>query len=586
MLADIWDGEKLKNFSTFENNTISLAFSLSTDGVPVFKSSTVSMWPAYLLVLNLPVKVRMNSSNIILAGLWVGHTKPPMKLLLDPVISNLDHLRNEGFVITILGRNITITGQLVIAIFDLPAKAAVLCAKQFNGKHGCSVCLHPGKRLSNNARVYLPETHPDRTDDGVQAAATDAISTKTSVDGIMGKSPLTGVVDLVDSIPVDYMHACLEGVTKMLLNCWTSTNNHRQPFYLGRNVAELDKGLLKQQPPTEFTRPPRSIRQHLKYWKASELKYWLLFYSLPLLLQKLPSLFWHHYALFVCAMHILLKNSISVEEIAAAEEMLLDFCKLIPELYGEMYCSHNMHLLTHLCRYVRLWGPLWTHSLFGFENKNGHIKHLFHGNDDIHHQILHNIDASLTMQLMHHHLPDEVTKYTRRRNMSILGDHCYIVGSTAKTTLTNEQKDATETNQESNVVFFRLYKAGITYYSTSYVKEREFKRENTICCFTDREGTICYGQINLFVFDPTPVALIKMYHIESVSMMQSAGNPCKPRLRIHKEADFLSTIIKPVTFGPSTLTAVSIDDIVGKPVIVKVDRATYLINQPNVYEHH
>jgi len=52
-------------------------------------------------------------------------------------------------------------------MFDLPAKASVLCAKQFNGQTGCSYCLNPGKHLPNNARVYSPETRPDRTDDSV-----------------------------------------------------------------------------------------------------------------------------------------------------------------------------------------------------------------------------------------------------------------------------------------------------------------------------------------------------------------------------------------------------------------------------------
>ena len=78
-----------------------------------------------------------------------------------------------------------------------------------------------------------------------------------------------------------------------------------------------------------------------------------------------------------------------------------DFYELIPELYGELYCTHNAHLLIIiLCKFVRLWGSLWTHSLFGFESKNGHVKHLFHSNANIHHQILHNVDVSLTMQLM------------------------------------------------------------------------------------------------------------------------------------------------------------------------------------------
>lgn len=83
----------------------------------------------------------------------------------------------------------------------------------------------------------------------------------------------------------------------------------------GRHIAELDNSLLKQRPPNEFSRPPRSIRQHLSYWKASELKFWLLFYSLLLLIEKLPRLFRHHFAHFVCAMHILLKRSVSEEEI-------------------------------------------------------------------------------------------------------------------------------------------------------------------------------------------------------------------------------------------------------------------------------
>ena len=93
---------------------------------------------------------------------------------------------------------------------------------------------------------------------------------------------------------------------------------------------------MKQKPPAEFTRAPRSIQKHLKYWKASEIKYWLLYYSLPLLLGKLPSLFWHHYALLVCSLHFLLKSEISAEEVDAAEQMLSDFYELMPELWGKI----------------------------------------------------------------------------------------------------------------------------------------------------------------------------------------------------------------------------------------------------------
>lgn len=275
-LGDVWDGAVLKNYCTLESNTIHLAFALSTDGVQLYKSTSVSLWPVYLMLLNLPVEVRSNQNNIVLAGVWVGHAKPLMELLLEPVLSALEQFSSEGFQIKVPSGMVTITGKLVMCVIDLPAKAPVLCAKQFNGEYGCFVCLHPGKCLSSNARIYLPELHSERTHDRVQAAATHVVESNSCVQGIMGPSPLSATLDLVDFIPVDYMHCRLEGVVKMLLNSWTDSTNHRKPFYVGCLLAQLDNELLKQQPPREFTRCPRSIKKHLKYWKASELKYWLL----------------------------------------------------------------------------------------------------------------------------------------------------------------------------------------------------------------------------------------------------------------------------------------------------------------------
>ena len=189
--------------------------------------------------------------------------------------------------------------------------------------------------------------------------------------GIMGISPLSPVLDLVDAVPVDYMHTLLLGVVRMLLTRWFDSSYHTQLFYLGRQINAVDSKLLQQHPPSESSRRPRSIQHHLKYLKASELKTWLLFYSWPILLDHIPSLYWHHYALLVTSMHILLGDSISPSFIDAAEHMFYDFCLLIPELYGETTCTHNTHLLTYLAKYVRIWGPLWTHSTFGFESKYG-----------------------------------------------------------------------------------------------------------------------------------------------------------------------------------------------------------------------
>ena len=65
-----------------------LAFSLSTDGVSIFKSTNISIWPIYLAILNLPPSIRMNADNILLCGLWIDGTKPPMDKLLEPALNN------------------------------------------------------------------------------------------------------------------------------------------------------------------------------------------------------------------------------------------------------------------------------------------------------------------------------------------------------------------------------------------------------------------------------------------------------------------------------------------------------------------
>ena len=379
-----------------------------------------------------------------------------------------------------------VKGKLVLGLFDLPAKSAVLCAKQFNELHGCSVCLHPGKRLSNNARVYLPETHLLRTHASVISAAQQALETGVAVEGIRQLSPLAAQLDLVSLIPIDYMHQCLEGVIKMLLNYWVNSGNHGKPYYIGRQINEIDAELLKQQPPSEFTHPPRSLQTHLKHWKASEFCNWMLFYSLPLLLGKLPSLYWHHYSLLVCTFHILLKDKISLKEVDVAEAMLKDFYALVPELYGDSACTHNVHLLSHLCMYVRLWGPLWTHSLFGYESKNGTFKHLFHGKTSIF-QL--NLDVSLTLQLVRHHgdySSDQVSNFlgqsshtAPQNNMTWLCEHCYIVGNTKFISLSGIQNSILQTTDDNCEILSRLCKGGLMYYSTFYMNGRTSVRENT-----------------------------------------------------------------------------------------------------------
>ena len=193
ILRDVWAGSALHPLYSrgrFFSSADNLALSLSSDGIPVYKSSPVSIWLVYLMILNLPAHIRMNSENVILCDLWLGPSKPFINLLLKPVAELLHKLSTLGMKVKTSLGHYTIRARLVMGIFDLPAKAAVLCAKQYNGKYGCSVCLHPGKRLANNARVYLPDkVYPQRTHANVAAAASLVERTGSCVHGVFSTLP-------------------------------------------------------------------------------------------------------------------------------------------------------------------------------------------------------------------------------------------------------------------------------------------------------------------------------------------------------------------------------------------------------------
>ena len=295
-----------------------------------------------------------------------------MRVLLKPILEHLDRLSVTGFSFFSPDGLKTIRIKLLFCVFDLVAKASVLNFKQFNGAYGCHTCLHPGQYLGT--QVY-PPAEPDfrvRTCRDVTEAIQEGRATETVVQGVKGPSVLRGYIDVIKGVPADYMHCVLEGVMGSLLKMWTDSRFHSQPYSIRSSV------FVKQRPPLEFSRPPRLIKTHLAFWKASEFRNWILFYSLPLLVRYFPPLYFHHYALLVCALHLLLQRKISPVMCNAAEEMLLDFYKLFPELYGASKCTMNVHSLKHLPYFVRLWGPLWTHSAFSFESMNGALTSLVH----------------------------------------------------------------------------------------------------------------------------------------------------------------------------------------------------------------
>ena len=80
---------------------------------------------------------------------------------------------------------------------------------------------------------------------------------------------------------------------------------------------------------------------------GSELKSWLLFYSLPVLKGILPQPYYSHYTLLVASVHMLTSDYIVPGELDLCEQWLRKFYKDYMELYGNYLFV--LHAPSHQC---------------------------------------------------------------------------------------------------------------------------------------------------------------------------------------------------------------------------------------------
>lgn len=194
--------------------------------------------------------------------------------------------------------------------------------------------------------------------------------------------------DIIRGVAIDYMHSTLLGVVKMLLTLWSDKSYKGEPWSICSRMKEIDERYLKIAPPSCITRHPRSLMANFGHLKASELRTFLLFYSIPCLYGILPEQYFQHYILLVEAIYLLLQDSILPGDIAKASALLKHFCLRVKELYAARYETFNVHCLPHLTERVKDLGPLWTHSYCSFEDFNGELRSLFHGTQHIEEQIV------------------------------------------------------------------------------------------------------------------------------------------------------------------------------------------------------
>ena len=452
-IEDIYDGlryQKHMQKGCFLANKNNISLLWNTNGASVFKSSNYSIWPLYFVINELPIHKRWNKHNVILGGLWFGSQKPNMLTFLKPFTESISDLQTNGVEVYSpdTSSSFICRAMLLCGSCDLPAKAIVYNMKQYNGEYGCSHCLQSGKRLTLDTRgtvhiypyIQSDPTGPRRTDEQARKYAREAVTMGKPVFGVKGPSWLLMIpgYDIIEGNTVDYMHSVLLDVTKMSLNLWFDSQHSTNLWYCGNKVEEADSKLLQIKPPNDISRVPRSIQNHRSYWKASEYRAWLLFYSIPVMLNILPVEYLAHHMLLVEAIHTLLKSSITPLMLDKAERMIKHYCFKMASYYSERQMTANVHQLLHLPHVVLNFGPLNMYSCFAFESLNGCLLNFIKGTQHVEMQIIEAICKTQILPQMAQNIlcPEsepaviyqQMTKMDASGNASTVGDNCIALG--------------------------------------------------------------------------------------------------------------------------------------------------------------
>lgn len=416
-LQDIYDGsqyKKLKN-SLPENERNSFATMIfNTDGAAAFKSSTFSVWPILLVLNEIPIEDRQK--NQIVYGLWFGKDKPNLKIFLKQFEDEMNELSAPGITCNILEQVKKVKLYVICACVDSIARAPMQCFHQFNGEYGCGWCLHPGISVQHSQKKFIKypilNIHVEnRTTAGTlshleerkqqQALAEEQRNRRleqgekrapTHAYGVKDRSPLLELshFDFINGFVPDVMHCVLLGVAKQFAHSWFAVRG--KLYSLPEDsIKQVDSYLKSLKVPQQLTRLSRSIGDR-KHWKAREWENWLLFYSLPVLLE-LPGFeeYAAHWSHLVEALFILSQNSIPLSDIDKAEMLLKEFQIETQRLYGYTSMTYNVHQLIHLVQSVVDFGPLWAHNCFCFESMNGILMKKIKSAKGVLHQICRSI---------------------------------------------------------------------------------------------------------------------------------------------------------------------------------------------------
>ncbi|OQV22051.1 hypothetical protein BV898_03898 [Hypsibius exemplaris] len=339
-----------------------LTMVINTDGLEINESGGKSAWPVFGMISGIHPDRRAMNDKILYLALWEEEGKPPIVEIMSEINEQIEEINETGLRVRTAGCDSIIFLHVPALIADMPAKAMLRNAINFNGAFGCSLCTIQGASVPSG-NGHCP-------------------CTRSPVSGypVFGQKGIPLVhplrhLDYSNCFLLDEMHCFLIGTVKKVVTMWTE--NSAEPYFLNKDIVEeVERRLMAFRPSKSFTRLPRKLKT-AKY-KANEFRSFINHYSVFCLNGLLPARYLDHWRVLVAAYKTLSTDSIHPAELAVADDQLSQFCEGAAVLYGANVCGINLHSMRHAAEMVDLWDPLWAYSLFPFESKNGDIsRHCF-----------------------------------------------------------------------------------------------------------------------------------------------------------------------------------------------------------------
>lgn len=342
---------------SFLHGIESLTLHINIDGLPLFGSSSVSLWPILGMIKEVPHRP-------FVIGVYCGSSKPKS---LDEYLHDFVQEMKE---VLVNGVNFDVNKfsvKLDAFICDAPARAFIKCIKGHSGYNGCERCVQKG--LHVNGKMTFPEFGARlRTDISFNEMRDSAHHTNVS--------PLKELnVGFVSQFVLDYMHLVCLGIVRKIIYLWMKGPLRSRLSAQLLSVISGSLSDLRQNLPREFARKPRALSE-FKMWKATEFRQFLLYTGPVVLYDRIPELQYKNFMLLSVAIRMLVSESLCSSYCDYVEKLLQYFVKDFASIYGTEVLVYNVHSLTHIVQDVRRYGALDNISCFPYENMLYELKQM------------------------------------------------------------------------------------------------------------------------------------------------------------------------------------------------------------------